>query len=393
MRRALLLSLRLHLCWWVTAFSREGRRLAPLGPRRLLLLLLGYPAYLCLQALHGFGFLLDELLFPAYRRVTIKEPLFITGVPRSGTTFIQRMLAQDTERFTTFRTWEALLAPSICQRRLLRLLGRIDRACGRPLGRLLDALTRRLTTRMDDIHAVGMWAPEEDYLSLLPAAGCFILFLAFPASDSLWSLGRFQEMPDHDRRTLVGFHRRCLQKHLFVHGVDKRLLSKNAAFASWLPDLRFAYPDARYLVCVREPAAALASQLSSLRPGVAAFATERAAGHIARQIQTVLAHAYRIILDEQRSFLVDHLAVIDQRQLRRDSAGCLDAAMRRLCIPLAADQLARIAKATGSSRGQASAHRHEPLGEKAGPEEFATLTKNIYLQILENDARKHARPH
>ena len=382
MRNAFLLSIRLHLLWFFEAFESRGRFLAPVGLRRLLLLLVLYPLFLFLQLLHWIGFLLDELFFRDYREVEIKEPLFVIGVPRSGTTFVHRAISADQDQFTTMETWEALLAPSITGRKLVRALSRLDRKAGGPLHKLLDALTERLTGSFNHIHAVGLHAPEEDYLSLLPAAGCFILVLAFPASRSLWQLGRFQELPDDQRAILVGFYKRCLQKHLYCAPPGRRLLSKNAAFGSWLPDLRFAFPDARYLFCIREPRSSLSSQLSSIRSGLEFFGTTRAADTYSLEFQTVFAHIYRILLDEKQSFLVDRLAIIDQGRLRQDTANVLEQSLRQVCVPLTDSLRQAIAAAAEAGEEAGSGHAHSPLTAKSGPDEFNSLVRHIYEDIL-----------
>ncbi len=356
--------------------------MAPIRGRRLILLFLVFPLFLALQAWHWLGFLVDEIFFRSYKKQEIREPLFITGIPRSGTTFIHRTLARDKETFTTFQLWEAVLAPSIFQRRLLKALSRLDHFLGNPLHRLLERLTSRFTRGLSPIHDVGLHAPEEDYLSLLPAGGCFILFLAFPASPSLWQLGRFQEVPEDQRAIMIKFYKSCMQKHLHEAPPGRRLLSKNAAFASWLPDLRFAFPDARWLVCIREPRSALSSQLSSLRPGLEFFGTLSAADIVSTGIQTILAHAYRLLLEEKKSFLIDHLAVIDQLQLREHGDHVLPTALRQLSIPVSSQLQDDISKAVRQSKQQKSQHRHQPLQARSGPQEFGTLVTGIYEEIL-----------
>ena len=42
--------------------------------------------------------LLDTILFSGYRRVVIREPLFIIGNFRGGTTLMYRLLAADSHR-------------------------------------------------------------------------------------------------------------------------------------------------------------------------------------------------------------------------------------------------------------------------------------------------------
>lgn len=387
MRSAFLLSIRLSAAWYVEAFGSLGRFAAPLRARRLAVLLIGFPLFGLFQTVHWIGFLIDEILFRGYRKVPVRNPLFITGVPRSGTTFLHRTLSRDSSQFRTFQTWEAVLAPSITERKLLRLLSRLDRFLGRPLQRLVEGLTRRLAGGLDDIHKVDLTAPEEDYLTLLPASGCFILSLAFPSSPSVWLLARFQDMPEERRAVLVRFYHRCLQKHLYVHGTQCRLLSKNAAFASWVPDLRQVFPDARFLFCIREPQSVLSSQLSSVRSGMRLFDTEPALDTFSLEFQTVLAHAYRVLRDEMRSFLPDHLAILDQADLKGHTGELLTIALKRLCVDLTPDLVAAITEADALSRQYVSRHHHAPVRAKSGPQEFQTCVQPLYEEMIQKAVR------
>jgi hypothetical protein len=257
-------SIAIYLRAWTGAFSAEGRRLAPLGPRRLALLLLAFPAFLALQGLHWAGLWLDELFFPGYRRQRIDRPVFILGVPRSGTTYLHRELARD-PGFSTASTWELLLAPSLCEKRLWRGLAAVDARLGAPFAQLLHWALGGPQQAMAQLHPVALDAAEEDYLALLPAAGCFFAHLAFPAAQELALLGDIQTMSRARRTRLLDHYHRLLQRQLYDGG-GRQLLSKNAAFASWGAELVRRYPDALLLVCIREPLQALSSQLASLAP-------------------------------------------------------------------------------------------------------------------------------
>ena len=105
-----------------------GRR----SPRRILVMLAVAPALFVLNLYHWLGLALDEVLFRGYRKVDVKRPLFVVGVPRSGTTFLHGVLAED-EHNTTFATWECFFALSVTWRKLWRFAGRLDAALGRPV--------------------------------------------------------------------------------------------------------------------------------------------------------------------------------------------------------------------------------------------------------------------
>ena len=91
-------------------FAAKGTH-ARLTPKRIGILLLLAPTFVLVELVTWMGFLLDEIFFRKYRTIEIKQPVFIIGVPRSGTTFLQRLLAQDEDQFTSMKFWEILLAP------------------------------------------------------------------------------------------------------------------------------------------------------------------------------------------------------------------------------------------------------------------------------------------
>ncbi len=233
---------------------------------------------------HGVGFALDELLFRGYRRIAVRAPVFIVGVPRSGTTYLQRRLAED-PAFTTLTLWECLLAPSITERYLWRFMGR----CLAPLGRWAG---RWRWSAMDRVHRLAWQEPEEDFLLMLYRGGCFLPALLCPGAERYWRLAFFdQAVPASERRALLDFYRRCLQRHLYFHGRDKRLLSKNPSFTPWMHDLRATFPEARFLACVRRPDEAVPSQLSALRPVLRLWGAADVNTELNERLITVL-HAY-----------------------------------------------------------------------------------------------------
>lgn len=246
----------------------------PTGPRngkRMVLLLLFVPLFLFLQCLHWIGFALDNVFFPGYRKVEVREPLFIVGLPRSGTTFLHRVFAKDTERFTTTRLWELLLAPSIVERKVFGFLGAVNRILGRPLTRLGKWGEKRGLGWLEAIHEVSLNDPEEDYFLLLPVFACFLLVVPFPYQDAIWKLARFDELPEKERAPIMAFYKSALQRHLYVAGPQKQLLSKNPSFTPLLQSLQETFPDGRFLCCVREPLQVVPSLLSSIRAGAGIF--------------------------------------------------------------------------------------------------------------------------
>lgn len=291
-------------------------------PRRLLLFCLLWLLFGILNLLHWLGFLLDELLFWGYRRVKIEAPLFILGVPRSGTTYLQRLLADDSG-FTSLTTFECVLAPSVSERwfwlGITRLFGWLWSLLQRLLpGRLAGRGkpgAPGILARMDAVHPIRLGEPEEDFLLLLQVQACFLAVLLCPNENAFWHLARFDtEIPAGRRKRIMCFYRRCLQKHIYFHG-GRRLLSKNPSFTSMLQTLRSEFPDGCFLACVRQPEEAVPSQLSSLRPAFELFGEGRTDAGFNERLLAVLHDYYAGIA---RFAAEDRLFVIDMQRLNSD---------------------------------------------------------------------------
>ena len=349
-----------------------------LGLRRRLILLGFIPPFALLQLLHWTGFLLDEILFPGYRRVPIREPLFVLGVPRSGTTHLHRVLAQD-DRFTTFSTWECLFAPSVTERRIWLGLGRLDRRVGRPLGRLVHWLERLAFGGLDGVHPMTLKDPEEDYFALMPVLATFILVLPFPRDALLWRMGTFdRDMPEPARSRLLAFYRGCLQRHLYVHGTDKRLLSKNAAFAPLAGSLRTLFPDARFLVCLREPAQTLPSQLSSLEVGVRLFGVLQVLPDFAARMARQLGYYYRNLDEALGDVPESRCAWVTMDALKADLVGAVAAAYCQLGLPLSGPYRKCLDRAAEQARGYRSAHGYRLDALGLAPETIDQDLQGLY---------------
>lgn len=268
------------------------------SPRRWLAMALFWPLFALVQGINGAALLLDHLFFPDFRRVAVREPLFVVGVPRSGTTFLHRLLAGDRQRFTTATLWELIFAPSILQRRFWLGVGRVDRLLGRPLGRLFFRLERAVLGGLDDIHSTGLRDPEEDYLALVPVLGCFLLVLAVP-DPRLWRLTfADRDLPAADTERLMRAYRRFVQRHLYVHGEHLTYLSKNPSFTPLMAALAEAFPDARFIGCLRNPTAAVPSQINSIVVGARLFDGRDTAAYWRRGFLEMLDYYYRHLLEQ-----------------------------------------------------------------------------------------------
>lgn len=380
MTRALLLAIRLHLSWLKESLSTDGRRTAPFSLPRLLILLSVLCLYIPLQVLHWLGFAIDEVLFSGYRKVTISKPVFISGIPRSGTTFVHRLLDSNGSHFSSFSTWEAVLAPSITERWIISKLTGLDKCLGAPIGKLLQTISKRVLRKTDNVHPIRLDASEEDYLSLLPIGGCFIAILLLPSSPSIWKLAKLHQLNQRDRLVLLDFYHRSLQRHLWFHGQEKVLLSKNAAFATWLPYLFERYPDARFIICIRPPEEALNSNLSSLKGALSALGNETAAPTIARELATVFQEGFACLNAFMEAAPRQRVALLDQPTLRRQPVEHLQPVLIEFGLKLDRPLEAALQQDIQEQPNQGN-HRHTWFNDAPIPADFVSQTSPFYEQM------------
>jgi len=283
--------------FWRT-FFRSRNTQARLTIRRFLIMAGFFPLLFVIQTIHWIGFILDELLFRGYKAIEVRSPLFIAGVPRSGTTFLHRVLANDEDRFTTFALWELILAPSISERKLWLGLGRMDKFIGAPVARLINWLERQVFSRLDNIHQISLSDPEEDYFTLVPIYACFLMILPFPFPDELGHLAFFDDrMPAAEKKRIMAFYKSCLQRHLYIKGTGKTFFSKNVSFSPMIDTLNKSFPDCRIIGTVRNPLDAIPSHISSMMAGAKIFDNDIRGHEFRDQMIDVQRYAYTHIME------------------------------------------------------------------------------------------------
>ena len=196
----------------------------------------------CLKNLLRFDEL--EARFPALLEAPVPAPIFITGMPRSGTTFLHRLIAQDPN--TIAPRLMHLVHPDVSQ------CGRAAAALRRAAVRVQLALFRSLAPEFNALHPVGVDEPEEctDIIAQVFHSPRFESTYRVP-SYSAWihAIGFLDA---------YRFHRRFLQ-HLQAHCPGRRWVLKSPDHVFALDEMRAVYPDARIIVVHRDTVRVLAS--------------------------------------------------------------------------------------------------------------------------------------
>jgi len=235
---------------------------ARLTPKRFAILLFFFPIFTILKLSSWLGFAWDDIFYKQYQEQKLAQPVFIVGNPRSGTTYLHRMLARDERNFSYIRMWEVIFAPSISQRRLVWFFKKIDDALGGKFQNLL-LKTEKKTWLSNPIHQIGLLEPEEDEAILFSMWETIFTSVVFPHPDLVRNYAYFdKQMPLLRRRKIMRFYRDCLRRHLFARGSDKKFLSKNPTFCPKVDSLYEFFPDAKIIYLVRNPLHTIPSIIS-----------------------------------------------------------------------------------------------------------------------------------
>jgi hypothetical protein len=103
--------------------------------------------------------LLDEWLYPKYRQVEIKAPIFIVSVPRAGITSFHRTIALDEDQLVTPTMLELVLLFLCVQKIIWKLHSSLQKCCND--GSLFEHLSG-ITQGIDARHPVQLLAPDAD---------------------------------------------------------------------------------------------------------------------------------------------------------------------------------------------------------------------------------------
>jgi hypothetical protein len=207
---------------------------------------------------------------PEIRELPVREPVFVLGLQRTGTTLLHRLLTCE-PALRPLLSWEALNPapfPGVAASG-----GRDPRM---RLAEIAERGLRYLAPEFFAIHPVEAHAPEEDVL---------LLDLSFmsPTADATLSVPRYSAwLRDTDQRPSYRMFRRAIQLLLWQR--SGRWLGKTPHHLENLDALLDVFPDAKIIQTHRDPVRVVASYASMMAHGRAVFSDRVDAHEVGAQL-------------------------------------------------------------------------------------------------------------
>jgi hypothetical protein len=188
----------------------------------------------------------DRSLRPELTRHELRTPLFVVGLPRTGTTFLHTLLSADAANRTPL-TWEVMEPSPPTNAEKARRIRRVSQNL---------ACLEWMAPNFRQLHPVGAQLPQECVSLMSPS------FLS-DQFDTMYNVPTYRRwFLQQDLQPAYDFHRRFLQ-HLQERENGRRWILKAPTHMFALPALLETYPDALFVQTHRAPLDAITS-VSSL---------------------------------------------------------------------------------------------------------------------------------
>ena len=248
----------------------------------------------------------DRQLYSGVARQEIRAPLFILGLPRSGTTFLHTLLAADPEHRAPL-TWEVITPSPPTRTNERQRIQRATRNCN---------CLNWLAPTFRHVHPVGAELPQECVSLMTPSfmSDQFDTMYYVP-SYRAWFL-RQDLLPAYE------YHRRFLQ-HLQFQRRARRWVLKAPTHMSALPTLLSVYPDALFVQTHRAPLEAMASVSSLITILRSVFSNRVDPITVCRDAIQYWSETLEQFLRERDRLAANRICDLDYVAIRRNPIGAI----------------------------------------------------------------------
>ena len=243
----------------------------------------------------------DRKAYPSIARQEVCEPLFIVGLPRSGTTVLHILLALDPEHRVPL-TWEVMTPSPPTGDNEKRRIQRAISSCN---------CFNWLTPTFRHVHPVGAELPQECVSLMAPT------FMS-DQFDAMYYVPSYRAwFFRQDLRSVYEYHRRFLQ-HLQVRQNAQRWVLKAPTHMFALPSLLAVYPDALFVQTHRAPLDAMASVSSLITILRRAFSDAVDPLIVCREAIDYWSNTMDRFLRERDRLAERRICDVDYAEIRRD---------------------------------------------------------------------------
>ena len=285
----------------------------------------------------------DWQLYPDIACQEIREPLFIVGLPRSGTTVLHRLLAADPEHRAPLM-WEVRSPSPPIRAAEKRRIQRATQSCN---------FFNWLVPTFRYVHAVGAEVPQE-FVSLMTPTFLSDQFDAmyYVPSYRAWFFCQ-------DLQLAYEYHRRFVQ-HLQFRRAARRWILKAPTHMFAIPALLSVYPDALFVQTHRTPVDSMASVSSLVTILRSAFSDAVDPITVGREAIHYWAETMEKFLPERDRLAENRICDVKYDGIRRDPIGAVRQIYDYFGWSLSLEAEQRMHALVASQAGRQSAnHRYD----------------------------------
>ena len=329
--------------------------------------------------------LLDEIFFSSYRKIEIKEPVFIISNPRSGTTLLHRLMCHDEDKFVHIRMFHTLV-PSISFSRMVDFFAKVDKRIGRPLHKFFHWVDKVLFAGWEDVHTVGFNRSEEDEGVYFMSGISPALSLVTPFLYHFRELYILDDWEEKKRERIKQFYKATLQRWMYVLGKDKQFLCKSVMSTGRLQLLIELFPEVKIIYLVRNPYEATPSFIEMFTSTWKLISPRLPENSMEYRELANLAVTYYLYFDEQKKrFKPENWITLKYNDLVSDSYGTVEKIYSQFKMGMSTNFEKTLKSESEKSRNYTSKHQYSL-------EQYGLSKQQIYQALrfvfMENDFKE-----
>ena len=248
----------------------------------------------------------DRQFYPNISRQEIREPLFIVGLPRTGTSVLHRLLAADPEHRAPLM-WEVRSPSPPTPADEKRRIQRATQSCN---------FFNWLVPTFRYVHAVGAEVPQECVSLMTPT------FLS-DQFDAMYYVPSYRAwFFRQDLRPAYKYHHHFLQHLQFRRGA-RRWILKAPTHMFAMPALLSVYPDALFVQTHRTPVDSMASVSSLVTILRSAFSDAVDPITVGREAIHYWSETMEKFLPERDRLAENRICDIKYDEIRREPIGAI----------------------------------------------------------------------